>query len=135
MRERAAEIVSPDLGPRTDRQIETRLRAEVEQERFTSLDRGPLREADQGSSARGQSPAKPSAGRLQKLRRLGLAQETAPGRWKLAPDLEPVKRREFTLVPWRPVLERNLGREVSGIAWGDTISWTLCRQWGGPSIG
>jgi Protein of unknown function (DUF3363) len=32
------------------------------------------------------------------------------------------KSREFTLVPWRPVLERNLGREVSGIARGDTIS-------------
>ena len=44
------------------------------------------------------------------------------------------KSREFTLVPWRPVLERNLGREVSGIARGDTISGTLGRQRGGPSI-
>jgi hypothetical protein len=44
------------------------------------------------------------------------------------------KSREFTLVPWRPVLERNLGREVSGIARGDTISWTLGRQRSGPSI-
>jgi hypothetical protein len=44
------------------------------------------------------------------------------------------KSREFTLVPWRPVLERNLGREVSGIARGDTISWTLGRQRAGPSI-
>jgi hypothetical protein len=33
MRERAAEIVSLDLGPRTDHEIETRLRAEVEQAR------------------------------------------------------------------------------------------------------
>jgi hypothetical protein len=48
MRERAVEIVSLDLGPRTDHQIESRLRAEVEQERFTSLDRGLLRDADQG---------------------------------------------------------------------------------------
>ena len=44
------------------------------------------------------------------------------------------KSREFTLVPWRPVLERNLGKQVSGIARGDTISWTLGRQRGGPSV-
>jgi hypothetical protein len=31
----------------------------------------------------------------------------------------------FTLMPWRPVLERNLGKAVSGIVRGDTISWTL----------
>jgi type IV secretory pathway VirD2 relaxase len=35
MRERAAEIVSLDLGPRTDHEIQSRLRAEVQQERFT----------------------------------------------------------------------------------------------------
>jgi type IV secretory pathway VirD2 relaxase len=40
----------------------------------------------------------------------------------------------FSLVAWRPVLERNLGRAVSGIERGDTISWTLGRQRGAPSI-
>ena len=44
MRERAAEMVSFDLGPRSDLEIENRLRSEVEQERFTSLDRYLLRE-------------------------------------------------------------------------------------------
>jgi Protein of unknown function (DUF3363) len=44
------------------------------------------------------------------------------------------KSREFTLVPWRPVLERSLGRQVSGIARDETISWTLGRQRSGPSI-
>jgi len=44
------------------------------------------------------------------------------------------KSREFTLVPWRPVLERSLGRQVSGIAREETISWTLGRQRSGPSI-
>jgi Protein of unknown function (DUF3363) len=43
------------------------------------------------------------------------------------------KSREFTLVPWRPVLERNLDKHVSGIMRGETISWTLGRQRGGPS--
>ena len=44
------------------------------------------------------------------------------------------KNREFTLVLWRPVLERNLGKPVSGVMRGDVISWTLGRQRGGPSI-
>ena len=40
----------------------------------------------------------------------------------------------FSLVPWRPVLERNLGKAVSDIERVDTISWTLGRQRGAPSI-
>lgn len=44
--------------------------------------------------------------------------------------------REFTLVPWRPVLERQLGREISGIMRSSgSISWTLGRQRQGPEIG
>lgn len=44
--------------------------------------------------------------------------------------------KEFTLVPWRPVLERQLGREVSGIMRdAGTISWTFGRQRSGPEIG
>jgi len=44
------------------------------------------------------------------------------------------KSREFTLVPWRPVLERNLGKPVEGIVRGDSISWTLGRKRAGPSV-
>jgi hypothetical protein len=44
------------------------------------------------------------------------------------------KAREFTLVPWRPVLERHLGKQVSGIVRGDTISWSIGRQRSGPSV-
>ena len=44
------------------------------------------------------------------------------------------KSREFTLVPWRPVLDRGLGRQVTGIARGGGISWTIARRRGGPSI-
>ena len=45
------------------------------------------------------------------------------------------KSREFTLVPWRPVLERSIGKPVIGIPRGETISWTIGRQRSGPSIG
>lgn len=99
LRERAAELVSLDLGPRGDREIDARLRAEVEQERFTSLDRGLLKEANgQGLMRSGTTVGQAfrqtlRAGRLHKLRQLGLAQEIGRGQWQLARDLEPVLRR------------------------------------------
>ena len=38
---------------------------------------------------------------------------------------------EFQLVPWRPVIDSQLGREVSGIArGGGGIEWTLGRSRG-----
>jgi hypothetical protein len=44
------------------------------------------------------------------------------------------KSREFTLAPWRPVLERHLDQQVSGVMRGDGISWTIGRQRSGPSV-
>jgi type IV secretory pathway VirD2 relaxase len=99
LRERAAEIVTFDLGPRSDLEIESRLKNEVEQERFTSLDRKLLREVGEdgvirsGSDSRDKLNQTLRAGRLQKLRRLGLAQEIRPGQWRLDPGLEPALRR------------------------------------------
>ena len=99
LRERASEIVTLDLGPRTDLEIENRLRAEVEQERLTSLDRSLRKDADEEGRIR-LADKKRSAlrhslrvGRLQKLKRLGLAQEIAPGQWCLDPDMEGALRR------------------------------------------
>jgi hypothetical protein len=44
------------------------------------------------------------------------------------------KSREFTLVPWRPELEKYVGRNVSGLMReSGSISWTLGRS-RGPSI-
>lgn len=44
--------------------------------------------------------------------------------------------KEFTLVPWRPVLERQLGREITGLMRSSgSISWTLGRERQGPEIG
>jgi type IV secretory pathway VirD2 relaxase len=44
--------------------------------------------------------------------------------------------REFTLVPWRRVLERQIGREISGVMRGSgSISWTFGRERQGPEIG
>jgi type IV secretory pathway VirD2 relaxase len=35
------------------------------------------------------------------------------------------KSQEFTLVPWRETMDRNLGKSISGSLKGQTISWTL----------
>lgn len=40
------------------------------------------------------------------------------------------KSHEFTLVPWRPVIDRQLGREVMGVVQGQSVSWQLGRQRG-----
>src|SRR5690606_28624417 len=46
------------------------------------------------------------------------------------------RSHEFTLVPWRPVLERALGHTVSGIVRdAGGISWSIGRGRSGPSIG
>ena len=44
------------------------------------------------------------------------------------------KSREFTLVPWRPVLERRFGKPVAGILRTGGLSWTIGRGRPGPSI-
>ena len=36
--------------------------------------------------------------------------------------------REFTLVPWRPVIEHELGKEVAGLVRGNDISWEFGRK-------
>ena len=96
LRERAAEIVSLDLGPRSDLEIQDRLRHEMEQERFTSLDRDLLKQADADLqvTAAHRDPFRQTlrAGRLKKLELLGLAVEIEPGRWQLASDLQTTLR-------------------------------------------
>lgn len=97
IRERAAELVSLDLGPRTDIEIEDRLRNEIEQERLTSIDRRLIRDMDRERivDAADRDPFQQSlrAGRLQMLGRLGLADEIAPSRWRLAEGMDDTLKR------------------------------------------
>ena len=37
------------------------------------------------------------------------------------------KSKEFTLVPWRKTMDRNLGKSISGVMKGQVISWTLTK--------
>jgi type IV secretory pathway VirD2 relaxase len=44
------------------------------------------------------------------------------------------KSLEFSLVPWRDVLEKQIGKQVGGIMRDSGISWTIGRGRGGPTI-
>lgn len=95
LRERAAELATEWLGPRTEREIAQVRQREVEAERWTGLDRTLQREADDGrirteqlSQPRLQHQRSQLIGRLQQLQRMGLASEPEPGHWALHADAE-----------------------------------------------
>lgn len=99
-RHRAAELATEWLGPRTELEIQQTLRREVEQERWTSLDRTLQRAAgDDGlvhverlNEPRLQRQRLLLIGRLQRLQRLGLADEAQPGTWAVHADAEKTLR-------------------------------------------
>lgn len=96
MRERLSEIVTLDLGPRTDLEIEERQRHDIGEERLTSIDRRLIRDMDRDDTvaATDRDPFQQSlrAGRLQKLKSLGLAEPIGQGRWKLADGFDDALR-------------------------------------------
>lgn len=99
MRERASELATEWLGPRTEQEIRQSLEREVQQERWTRLDRTLQREAVDGL-VRVEALAEPRLrrerelliGRLQHLRSLGLASAPQPGVWVVHADAEQTLR-------------------------------------------
>jgi type IV secretory pathway VirD2 relaxase len=93
---RAAELVNLDLGPRTDREILDASRREIDQERFTGIDRALLRARDTDGLVSAWHPDSTEqslrAGRLGTLSRMGLAIEEERGRYRLDATLEPTLR-------------------------------------------
>jgi type IV secretory pathway VirD2 relaxase len=119
LRERAAELVTLDLGPRTDQEIEARLRHDVEQERLTAVDRRLLRRMDDERtvSPADNDPFRQSiaAGRLRKLKAMDLAEDVGGGRYRLADGLEDTLRRmgergDIVRLMQRELTERRLDR-------------------------
>ncbi|MAS65746.1 MAG: type VI secretion protein [Pseudomonadales bacterium] len=99
-RHRAAELATEWLGPRTELEIQQTLQREVEQERWTSLDRTLQREAGEDGRVQIERFNEPRLqrqrllliGRLQRLQRLGLADDTQPGTWAVHADAEKTLR-------------------------------------------
>ena len=100
MRRRASELATEWLGPRTELEMQRAMRREVDQERWTGLDRTLRREAGDDGLVRVQNFAEPRLqrqrqvliGRLQCLQRMGLATEQQPGAWVVHTEAEPTLR-------------------------------------------
>jgi type IV secretory pathway VirD2 relaxase len=100
-RARAEERVTLELGPRSEREIQSALEKEVNAERWTNLDRALRNAADEGAGIANLRPGGPDSdpelrrlmiGRVAKLERLGLAEPVEPGCWTLKPGLEETLR-------------------------------------------
>jgi len=100
-RQRAAERVTLELGPRSEHDIRSSLEREISAERWTSLDRALRGIADDGAGiidlrpgASGEDPELRGLllGRAAKLEGLGLVEPLRPAQWSLKPGLEPSLR-------------------------------------------
>lgn len=102
LRARAAELVTLELGPRSDVEIRRDHEAQVGADRWTDLDRRLARDADASGGLIDMRPPAIGApadlhaamtGRLRRLATMGLAQEVRPGRWRIAEAAEPTLRQ------------------------------------------
>ncbi|MBM2765032.1 relaxase/mobilization nuclease and DUF3363 domain-containing protein [Burkholderia anthina] len=118
MRQRASELATEWLGPRTELEMQRAMLREVEQERWTGLDRNLQREAGDDGSVRVERFAEPRLqrqrqaliGRLQYLQRMGLATEQQPGIWAIHAGAEPTLRA----MAERGDIIRTMQRAMSG---------------------
>jgi type IV secretory pathway VirD2 relaxase len=97
IRARASDLVTHQLGRQTELEVQQKLGREVDQDRFTRLDRTLLNEADDGRIDLRISPGQSYLvranrhlliARLQKLEAMELAEPVEPGVWQLSPTLE-----------------------------------------------
>jgi type IV secretory pathway VirD2 relaxase len=97
LRERAEALVTLDLGPRSDLEIVAARQSEVALERFTSIDRHLLRDADANGvvmvALKDPVAHAYRVGRLARLESFGLAENMGDGRWQLRSDMEETLRR------------------------------------------
>jgi type IV secretory pathway VirD2 relaxase len=101
-RDRAAERVTLELGPRSEHEIHMALEREVGSDRWTSLDRalrdisdecGGVADLRPGPGAEDPELRRLLLGRAAKLERLGLADPVGPACWTLKPGIEPALRQ------------------------------------------
>ncbi|WP_338149334.1 relaxase/mobilization nuclease domain-containing protein [Aureimonas altamirensis] len=100
IRERASELATLELGPVTEIEQTRKLSAEIDQDRFTRIDRAMTGEADgrfldlrhEQADHKRQFNRTLRLRRLAKLAKMGLATEHAPGVWELSERMEPTLR-------------------------------------------
>ncbi|MHC1548023.1 relaxase/mobilization nuclease domain-containing protein [Phyllobacterium sp. K27] len=100
MRDRAQDLVTQELGQRTDLDISRSLDRQIEAERWTQLDRQLVRDRNEhGVIDVAPSPDRQpddyltqKVSRLRHLERLGLAETIGPGQWIIADEAEATLR-------------------------------------------
>lgn len=100
MRARAQDLITQELGYRTDRDIHNTLERQIDSERWTSLDRQLLRDGNRHGIIDLAPPSrgKPDdfqaliIGRLRKLEAFGLAHQLGPGQWVMDETAETTLR-------------------------------------------
>ena len=100
MRARARDLITQELGIRTDRDIHNTLERQIDSDRWTSLDRQLAKECGRNgvidlAPHPGRQPDNHHAlkvGRLRKLETLGLADQVGPGQWVMDESAETTLR-------------------------------------------
>ncbi|WP_416799304.1 relaxase/mobilization nuclease domain-containing protein [Ciceribacter azotifigens] len=126
MRARAQDLITQELGPRTDHEIRRTLERQIDTERWTQLDRQlardgyrtgvidlaphPDRQPDEFHALK--------VGRLRKLESLGLADQIGPGQWVLSENAEATlrelgERGDIIKRIHRSLMERGIERGAS----------------------
>ena len=121
MRARASELMTRSLGPRTEREIEARLSAQVTQERWTGLDAALQRLEDHHIIADRSLPGSSElidrsllVGRLEQLKVMELAERERVG-WKMAPHWQETLRAMGERGDIIRTMQRAMGKEAQEI--------------------
>jgi len=131
LRARAEQLVTLELGPRSEHEIRQSLERQVDADRWTPLDQALAREADNQD---GVVDLRPNAGqkndverstliaRARKLEKLGLAAPLGPGQWMIGEDAESVlralgERGDIIKRIHRGLRERGLERATADFVW------------------
>jgi type IV secretory pathway VirD2 relaxase len=136
MRTRAGELATNWLGPRTEREIQAGLEHDVQQDRYTALDRKlrqliddgcliDLHVADQVGGLRERALL---IGRVRHLQTLGLARQVDTSRWQLRADVERTLRALGERRDIIRTMQRTFGTDHRELALGGGRE-------GGPVIG
>jgi type IV secretory pathway VirD2 relaxase len=100
MRDRARDLITQELGPRTEQDIRRELERQIATERWTKLDRQLMQDATRDGfidlaplpSRQPDTVHALKVGRLRKLEALGLAEEVGAGQWTISDKAEATLR-------------------------------------------
>lgn len=146
MRDRAQDLVTQELGPRTDLDISRSLERQIEAERWTQLDRQLVRDRNEHGvidvaplpDRQPDDYLTQKVGRLRHLERLGLAETIGPGQWIIADEAEATlrelgQRGDIIKRMHRALSEQGIDRGaadyvLSGETYGQTVIGRLVER-------